>query len=95
MQHYHSPTLIANREPCLRWKNLIKNSENGTLLVTLDDKAVPFAENGRLTDTTFSQRNPAFNKKMIKYQTAALGARARSLTGDQEMKNSVVFQHLD
>lgn len=74
----HSPTVIT-REPCLQWKNLIKNSGNGTLLVTLDDKAVPFAENGRLTGTTFSQRNPAFIEKMIKYQAETLGGKQRQL----------------
>lgn len=83
-QQNHSSTLITNREPCLQWKNLIKKSGNGTLLVTLADKAVPFAENGSLTDTTFSQRNPAFIEKMIKHQAAALGGSDRLLTGHQE-----------
>jgi len=54
---------------------LIKKSGNGTLLATLADKAVPFAENDSSKRTTFSQRNPAFIEKMIKHKAAALGGR--------------------
>lgn len=57
------------------------------LLVTVADKAVPFAENGSLTDTALSQRNPAFIMKMIKCQAAALGSKDRSLTGHQEKEH--------
>lgn len=49
------------------------------LLVTVADKAVPFAENGSLMDTAFSQRNPAFIMKMIKCQAVALGSKERQV----------------
>lgn len=93
-QWSHSSTLITNREPYLQWKNLIKKSGNRTLLVTLADKAVPFAENGSLGDATFSQRNPAFIRKMIKPQAAALGGKQRQAPSRTPGEGKVYFlQH--
>lgn len=70
---------------------MIKKSGNGTLLVSLADKAVPFAENGSLMDTTFSQRNPAFIKKMIKCQAAALGSKERQVSSWTPREGKLVF----
>lgn len=70
---------------------MIKKSGNGTLLVSLADKAVPFAENGSLTDSTFSQRNPAFIKKMIKCQTAALRSKDRQVPNWTPREGKLVF----
>lgn len=93
-QQSHFSTLITNREPSLQWKNLIKKSGNGTLLVTLADKSVPFAENGSLMDATFSQRNPPFIKKMIKCQAAALGRKQRQVSNRTSERKLYFWQQL-